>query len=98
MYYIMYREPNDFQVKTWDIRDTRQIPLFFNDLSTAQIHQRPKYSAHQQKKGAFSAPSGVNAHPPWYHCSSNFGYYVIQSDRTSSIDSTPLPIDSYPAE
>ena len=61
------------------------------------IYRRPK-SVPVPKDFSTQQKRGPKPHPPWYHCSSNLGYYVIQSGRTPPIDATPLPVDSYPAE
>ena len=90
MYYIMYREPNDFQVKTWDIRAIDQIPLVFNILRVSRFRACPKRFQHTTKKGAFSAPTGITT-------TSHFRDHILQSDRTPPIDATPLPVDSYPS-
>ena len=85
--------------KSSRFRDARQIPLFFNDLSTAQIHQRPKYSAQPTKKGAVkgSSMTSMLIHSD-IACSSKFSQHILQCDRTPPVYATPLPVDSYPAE
>ena len=56
MYYIMYREPNDFQVKTWDIRAIDQIHLVFNILRVSRFRACPKIIRPHNKKEPLRLP------------------------------------------